>query len=139
LARALDAEGAHQARPPLELPGVADLAARLKTAERRVARELKLLFDAIQEQTNRGVSEAERQERGARWAIVSLSLFALAVGLLVTWLSQRALRPIRGLTEAAQRLGRGAPDAVAAVPERGADELAVLAREFNAMAQRLAA
>src|SRR5207302_199652 len=45
---------------------------------------------------------------------------------------------IARLTEAAQRLGRGAPDAVA-VPEGGDDELAVLAREFNAMAQRLAA
>jgi len=63
---------------------------------------------------------------------------ALLVGLLVMWLSQRALRPIRTLTEAAQRLGRGSPESVA-VPERGADELAVLAREFNAMAQRLAA
>src|SRR2546425_1329888 len=54
------------------------------------------------------------------------------------WLSQRALRPIRTLTEAAQRLGRGSPESVA-VPEEGGDELAVLAREFNAMAQRLAA
>src|SRR5438445_270737 len=39
---------------------------------------------------------------------------------------------------AAQRLGRGSPESVA-VPEEGGDELAVLAREFNAMAQRLAA
>jgi signal transduction histidine kinase len=54
------------------------------------------------------------------------------------WLSQRALRPIRTLTEAAQRLGRGSPESVA-VPEQGGDELASLAREFNAMAQRLAA
>src|SRR5947208_1747596 len=60
------------------------------------------------------------------------------VGLLVMWLSQRALQPIRTLTEAAQRLGRGSPESVA-VPEEGGDELAVLAREFNAMAQRLAA
>jgi signal transduction histidine kinase len=139
LARALEAPAGQKAGPPSELPGVPELSARLKTAERRVGRELKLLFDAIQDQTNRGVAEAERQERDARWAIVSLSLFALAVGLLVTWLSSRALRRIGALTEAAQRLGRGAPDAVAALPERGADELAALAREFNAMAQRLAA
>jgi signal transduction histidine kinase len=65
-------------------------------------------------------------------------VLALGIGLLVTWLSNRALAPIARLTEAAQRLGRGAPDAVA-VPEGGGDELAVLAREFNAMAQRLAA
>src|SRR5438309_44121 len=49
-----------------------------------------------------------------------------------------AQQPIRTLTEAAQRLGRGSPESVA-VPEEGGDELAVLAREFNAMAQRLAA
>src|SRR5439155_516705 len=83
-----------------------------------------------------GLAEAERQERTARWAIIGLSLLALGVGLLVTWGSHRALAPIARLTEAAQRLGRGAPEAVA-VPEGGGDELAVLAREFNAMAQRL--
>ena len=54
---------------------------------------------------NQGVDEAERQELAARWAILGLSAIALLVGLLVMWLSQRALRPIRTLTEAAQRLG----------------------------------
>ena len=87
---------------------------------------------------NQGVDEAERQELAARWAILGLSAIGLLVGLLVMWLSQRALRPIRTLTEAAQRLGRGSPESVA-VPEQGGDELATLAREFNAMAQRLAA
>src|SRR5439155_639071 len=121
-----------------DLPGAQDLIARLKTSERRVDHEIRTLLNVIQEQMNGGLSEAERQERTARWAIIGLSLLALGVGLLVTWLSNRALAPIARLTEAAQRLGRGAPDAVA-VPEGGGDELAVLAREFNAMAQRLAA
>jgi two-component system NtrC family sensor kinase len=112
--------------------------ARLKTAERRVDHELKTLGQALQDQMNRGVEEAGRQERAARWAVVALSVLALGVGLLVMWVSQRALRPIRTLTEAAQRLGRGSPESVA-VPEQGGDELALLAREFNAMAQRLAA
>lgn len=115
-----------------------DLVARLKTAERRVDHELKTLGQALQDQMNQGVEEAGRQERAARWAVLALSLLALGVGLLVMWLSQRALRPIRTLTEAAQRLGRGSPESVA-VPEAGGDELALLAREFNAMAQRLAA
>src|SRR5438105_2271828 len=115
-----------------------DTIARLKTAERRVDHELKTLGQALQDQMNQGVEEAERQERAARWAVLGLSVIALGIGLLVMWLSQRALRPIRVLTEAAQRLGRGSPDSVA-VPEQGGDELALLAREFNAMAQRLAA
>ena len=120
--------------------GAADAegAARLKTAQRRVEHELKTLGQALQDQMNQGVEEAGRQERAARWAMLALSTLALGVGLLVMWLSQRALRPIRTLTEATQRLGRGSPEAVA-VPEEGGDELALLAREFNAMAQRLAA
>ncbi|HKC61176.1 MAG TPA: ATP-binding protein [Myxococcales bacterium] len=121
-----------------DLPGAQDQIARLKTSERRVDHEIRTLLNVIQEQMNGGLAEAERQERNARWAIIGLSLVALGVGLLVTWRSNRALAPIARLTEAAQKLGRGAPDAVA-VPEGGGDELAVLAREFNAMAQRLAA
>jgi signal transduction histidine kinase len=111
---------------------------RLKTAERRVDYELRSLVGGLQELLNGGVYEAERQERAARAMVLALSALALAVGVLVTWMSNRALRPIRELTEAAQRLGRGSPESVT-VPEKGADELALLAREFNAMAQRLAA
>ena len=115
-----------------------DAIARLRTAQRRVDHEVRALGQVLQDQMNQGVDEAERQELAARWAILGLSAIALLVGLLVMWLSQRALRPIRTLTEAAQRLGRGSPESVA-VPEQGGDELATLAREFNAMAQRLAA
>jgi len=121
-----------------DVPAAQEMIARLKTTERRVDHEIRTLLNVIQEQMNGGLAEAERQERTARWAIIGLSLLALGVGLLVTWLSNRALAPIARLTEAAQRLGRGAPEAVT-VPEGGGDELAVLAREFNAMAQRLAA
>ena len=116
----------------------ADTVARLKTAERRVDQELKILGQVLQDQMNAGVEEAEKQEYAARWAMIGLSVMALGIGLLVMGISQRALRPIRVLTEAAQRLGRGSPESVA-VPEQGGDELALLAREFNAMAQRLAA
>ena len=125
-------------RAPATEASLSDSVTRLQTAQRRVGFEVRKLGQVLQDQMNQGVDEAEKQERAARWAILALSGMALLVGLLVMWLSQRALRPIRTLTEAAQRLGRGSPESVA-VPERGADELAVLAREFNAMAQRLAA
>jgi len=88
---------------------------------------------------NRGVAEAQTQERETRTLLGALASLVLGVGLLVTWASQRALSPIARLTEAAQALGRGSPEAVTQVPESGNDELAVLAREFNAMAQRLSA
>jgi two-component system, NtrC family, sensor kinase len=115
-----------------------DAVTRLRTAQRVVDYKVRELGRILQDQMNRGVDEAEKQERAARWALAALSGIALLVGLLVMWLSQRALRPIRTLTEAVQRLGRGSPESVA-VPEEGGDELAVLAHEFNAMAQRLAA
>ncbi len=126
---------------PRELPGLREAAERLGAAQRRVDYEIKALLDVIGREMGRGVSEAEQQERDTRWALIFLSLLALGVGLLITWLAQRALSPISVLTEAVQALGRGAPDAVAKVEvgERGGDELAVLAREFNAMAGRLAA
>ena len=125
-----------ETRAPSEVPDLQQTIARLKTAERRVDHELKTLGQVLQDQMNQGVEEAERQERAARWALLGLSALALLVGLLVTIFSQAALRPIRALTEAAQRLGRGSPESVA-VPDQGGDELALLAREFNAMAQRL--
>src|SRR5919197_4574971 len=129
---------AHLEKTPAADPSLQDAITRLKTAQRRVDYEVRDLGRILQDQMNQGVDEAEKQERAARWAILALSGIALLVGLLVTWISHRALRPIRTLTEAAQRLGRGSPDSVA-VPEQGGDELAALAREFNAMAQRLAA
>ena len=125
-------------RAPSEEASVAHGITLLQAAQRRVDREVRELLRILQDQMKQGVDEAAKQERAARWAILGLSAIALLVGLLVMWLSQRALRPIRRLTEAAQRLGRGSPESVA-VPELGGDELATLAREFNAMAQRLAA
>jgi signal transduction histidine kinase len=121
-----------------QLQTAKDPIARLRTAGRRVDHEIRTLVNVIQEQMNSGVEEAEKEERETRLAVIGLSLLALGIGLLLSWLSNRALHPIAGLTQAAQRLGRGAPDVVA-VPERGGDELAALAHEFNAMAQRLAA
>jgi signal transduction histidine kinase len=124
---------------PNQNPALRERIETLQTAERRVDYEVKALLDALQLQMNRGVAEAQAQERETRTLLGALASLVLGVGLLVTWLAQRALSPIATLTEAAQALGRGSPDAVAQVPERGGDELAVLAREFNAMAQRLAA
>ncbi|MBX6356826.1 MAG: HAMP domain-containing protein, partial [Micromonosporaceae bacterium] len=57
----------------------------------------------------------------------------VVLGTLV--LSHRALRPIRTLTAAAQRLGRG--DLTSRVRPQGDDELAELARTFNRMADSL--
>jgi len=62
---------------------------------------------------------------------------ALALGLGLAWLvGGRIARPIERLARAAQRVAAG--DLAARVPVEGGDELARLARDFNAMAGALA-
>ena len=60
---------------------------------------------------------------------------ALAVGVGAALVSQRLLAPIRTLTEGVKGVAGG--DLTRQVPVRGTDELATLAREFNAMARAL--
>lgn len=68
---------------------------------------------------------------------ITVALAALALGLLVsTFLTRRMLQPLSALSEASRKIGEGNFDTRARV--RGNDELARLARDFNAMAARLA-
>ena len=68
---------------------------------------------------------------------ITVALAALALGLIVsTFLTRRLLRPVSALSEATRKIGEGNFDTRAHV--RGNDELAQLARDFNAMAARLA-
>lgn len=126
----------------LENEGVADPAhdqrgRELKRIERRIDRSLKLLSHTLEGRIQERVREAQAQERRSSWAIVGFSIGAIALGLLATILSQRLLSPIRTLTEAAVRIGRG--DLSAEVPTTASNEIGVLAREFNQMAASLRA
>src|SRR5690606_41148432 len=67
----------------------------------------------------------------------SSSLVAIALGVLASILAVRLLRPIRTLTEAAVRVGRG--DYSEEVPTDAKDDVGVLAREFNRMSASLRA
>jgi nitrate/nitrite-specific signal transduction histidine kinase len=65
-----------------------------------------------------------------------VALTALLLGLVVSMLlTRRMLKPVSALSEATRKIGEGNFDARAHV--RGNDELAQLARDFNAMAGRL--
>jgi two-component system, NtrC family, sensor histidine kinase KinB len=65
-----------------------------------------------------------------------VALAALAFGLFISiLLTRRMLQPLSALSEATRKLGEGNFDMRAHV--RGNDELALLARDFNAMAARL--
>ncbi|HZI06113.1 MAG TPA: ATP-binding protein, partial [Archangium sp.] len=79
----------------------------------------------------------EDRERRTGLAIITLSVLAIGVGLGATAWSARTLRPVRTLIEGVSRIGRG--DYSAQLGVRGDDEVAVLAREFDAMARSLQA
>lgn len=66
------------------------------------------------------------------WVASGVSLLGVGAALLI---ARRIRRPILSVSEAAKELGEGALDV--RVPVKGRDEVADLARSFNAMAQRL--
>jgi signal transduction histidine kinase len=67
---------------------------------------------------------------------ISLALGALALGIFVSSrLTRHMVQPLAALSQATRKIGEGNFDARAHV--RGDDELAGLARDFNAMATRL--
>lgn len=68
--------------------------------------------------------------------VVWTGIAGLAIALLLSWLlARRWFAPIEALTQGAERIAQGRLDA--RVPVRGQDELALLGRTFNGMAERL--
>lgn len=68
--------------------------------------------------------------------VIWTGVAGLAIALLLSWvLARRWFAPIDALTQGAQRIAQGRLDA--RVPVRGQDELALLGRTFNDMAERL--
>ncbi|HEX9143141.1 MAG TPA: ATP-binding protein [Candidatus Binatia bacterium] len=93
---------------------------------------LALNQDAMLRKSNEVRRAAERMNNITIIAVLA----ALVLGLVLsTTLTQRLLRPLSVLSQATQRLGEGKFDARANL--EGNDELAQLARDFNAMADKL--
>jgi two-component system NtrC family sensor kinase len=109
--------------------------AELKQLETAIGREIRLLRQTLESRIRERVEATEQRARRTGIAIIALSLVAIAVGLVVTAISARSLRPVATLIEGVSRIGRG--DYSATLGVQGADEIAVLAREFDAMAKSL--
>jgi len=93
---------------------------------------LALNQDAMLRKSNEVRRTAERMNNITIIAVIA----ALVLGLVLsTTLTQRLLRPLSVLSQATQRLGEGKFEARANL--EGNDELAQLARDFNAMADKL--
>lgn len=116
---------------------VAAFTTELRQVATTIGRELRALRARLDNRIRERVDRAEERERRTGLAIIALSLLAVGVGLGATLLSARTLRPMRTLIEGVSRIGRG--DYTAQLGVQGEDEVAVLAREFDAMARSLQA
>ncbi len=108
---------------------------RLQALENSIGVELRLLHGSLETRISERVARAQERERVTGAAIIVLPVLAIAVGLIATAISARSLRPVRTLIEGASRIGRG--DYSAQIGLKGDDEIALLAREFDAMARSL--
>ncbi len=103
--------------------------------ERRIEREIKDLGHALETKVTDRVRRTEAEESRVTLTILCLSLLAVLVAFAVILFAQRTLSPIRRLTEGVKHVRRG--NYTQRVSVGGRDEIAGLAREFNAMAQAL--
>jgi two-component system, NtrC family, sensor kinase len=107
----------------------------VRTLEKGLSLDVKLLSVALESQINDRVHAAEREESRTVAAIVIYSLLAAAVGLGAVLISLRLLAPIRTLTEGVKAVAAG--DLSRTVQVRSNDDIGLLSREFNAMAASL--
>jgi signal transduction histidine kinase len=110
-------------------------AERLLKREGTTKRELASLAMELRLRAQQTAMRLEDEESRAIWAAMALAVLALVVGLLVAVLAGRTLAPLRRLAERTREIARGDYDK--RVPTGGGDEVAALAREFNAMAEAL--
>jgi two-component system phosphate regulon sensor histidine kinase PhoR len=83
------------------------------------------------------VPPAAGRDRVLGFVAAAAGLGVAAAGLAAGWAARRFCRPLRDLSEAADRLGRGEFEPHVFAP--GRDALARLGRDFNRMSDRLAA
>ncbi len=131
---------AEQAFAVLEAPAYDRAAAterldRLQQLENALGASIRLLRGSLESRILERVHLAQERERRTGLAIIALSVLAIVVGLLATGIAARALKPVRTLIAFVSRIGKG--DYTATLGITGQDEIAVLAREFDAMARSL--
>jgi two-component system NtrC family sensor kinase len=116
-------------------PRVTQRVGELKALESSIGRDIRSLHALLENRIRHRVQLAQERERRTGLAILGLSVLAIGVGLVATALSARSLRPVRTLIEGVSRIARG--DYSAKLGIKGHDEIATLARAFDAMATSL--
>ena len=112
----------------------------LREQARRLDTELATIRSELQTATDEALVRADETERTSVYGLALLSVFALLTALVLMYAVLHTLRPLTDLTQAAKRIGEGDYSPISAPRRRltGDDEITLLAREFNAMAQKLA-
>jgi signal transduction histidine kinase len=110
---------------------------RLQQLENGLSSAIRLLHGSIEARIHERVRQAQERGRNTEVAIILLPVFAIGVGLLASGFAARSLRPVRTLIEGIARVRKG--DYETKIGVEGEDEIALLAREFDAMAQALKA
>jgi two-component system, NtrC family, sensor kinase len=109
---------------------------KLEQADTALASGIRLLQGSLEAHIRDRLRQGQERERRTGLAIIGLSLIAILVGLLATGITARALKPVRTLIDGVTRIRQG--DYTANLGVQGEHEIAVLAREFDAMATALA-
>ncbi len=122
---------------PLENPNEEARAAidKLLASETQIRRDLGQLQAELRLRAQEASLRLEQEESRAAWLALVLALSAFVVAVLIALVSRQVLRPLRELAEKAQKIGHG--DYSQRVPAERGDEIGVLGREFNAMAEAL--
>lgn len=114
-----------------------ELLSKLRTTEQRIERNYDRASQSVQQRISRTSALAAAQSQRATFLLGLLGLLALVVGIGVTFLSQRLLRPIPLLHQRVAAVARG--DLSSTVDIKRDDELGQLVAEFERMVLALAA
>ncbi len=110
---------------------------KLRSTEQRIERNYDRASQSVQQRISQTSSLAAEQSERATFLLGLLGLLSLLVGIGVTFLSQRLLRPIPLLHERVAAVARG--DLSSTVNIKRDDELGQLVAEFERMVLALAA
>jgi signal transduction histidine kinase len=124
------------AEPTLQNPTARHAAAeRLLRREEQIKLDLRNVSGQLYVRAQAASIRMEEEESRSYWVTLFGLVMAVAVGLVVTAVVVRALRPLFRLAETAKKIARG--DYQERADESSPDEVGALGREFNAMAAAL--
>ena len=117
-----------------------DLQAELRDKARTLDERIAALRSDLRAATDTAMAHANDNQRSSLYALGALSATALLIAAALLVAVLLTLRPLTTLTEAAKRIGQGDYRPIEGIAESrlGTDEITMLTREFNSMAESLA-